>query len=287
MEYSVLMSVYQKENATFFRESIESMLTQTVMPSDFVLVCDGPLTQALDAVIAQYAGRETVDEDGKRRKLFQIIRLPENVGLGRALNEGLKACRYDIVARMDSDDISLPDRCEKQLKALTGQKLDVVSGALVEFSDDGSGVTAGNFPNTAEGRKRALPETQEEIMRFARRRNPFNHPCVMYRKSSVQKAGGYVHCEGFEDYHLWVRMLQSGMRGANLPDVILRMRVSGMYERRGGLHYAGNIIRFRFYLWRTGFCSLGDFLYAVVGHVGVSLLPNRLRQLFYDKMLRG
>ena len=305
MEYSVLMSVYQKENATYFRESIESMLTQSVMPSDFVLVCDGPLTQALDAVIVQYAGRETVDADGKRRKLFQILRLPENVGLGRALNEGLKACRYDIVARMDSDDISLSDRCEKQLKTLTGQKLDVVSGALVEFSDagrktqsacasdtharrgSGSGVTGEVPGNTSDGRKRVLPQSQEEILRFARRRNPFNHPCVMYRKSSVQKAGGYVHCEGFEDYHLWVRMLQSGMRGANLPDVILRMRVSGMYERRGGLHYAGNIIRFRFYLWRTGFCSFGDFLYAVVGHVGVSLLPNRLRQLFYDKMLRG
>lgn len=287
MEYSVLMSVYEKEKSEYLRESIESMLSQTVKPSDFVIVCDGPLPEALDAVISQYGVREISSADGEMRKLFQIIRLPENVGLGRALNEGLKACKYDIVARMDSDDISLPQRCEKQLEALTGQQLDVISGALVEFSDDiGSVGETADARGSSDGKKRALPQSQEEIMRFARRRNPFNHPCVMYRKSSVQKAGGYVHCEGFEDYHLWVRMLQAGMRGANLPDVILRMRVSGMYERRGGLHYAGNIIRFRFYLWKTGFCSFGDFMYAVVGHVGVSLLPNRLRQLFYDKMLR-
>jgi hypothetical protein len=108
----------------------------------------------------------------------------------------------------------------------------------------------------------------------------------MYRKSSVEKAGGYVHCEGFEDYHLWVRMLHAGMKGYNLPDILLRMRTSGMYDRRGGLHYAGNILHFRLFMWRSGFCSLGDFLYASAGHVAVSILPAGLRRVFYNTLLR-
>lgn len=267
-EYSVLMSVYQKEQALFLRESIESMLSQTIMPKDFVIVCDGPLNRELDEVIAYYRK--------KYAELFQIIRLPQNVGLGRSLNEGIKHCRYEYVARMDSDDISLPDRMEKQLAALEDRQVDIVSGTLIEFDD-----------RHPEGmHKRQLPSQQEEILRFARRRNPFNHPCVLYKKTAVMKAGGYKHFEGFEDYYLWVRMLMAGMTGYNLPDTILKMRVNGMYERRGGIHYTGTIIKFRLYLYKSHFCSLGDFVYTVVGHAGVSLLSGGLRERFYNSVLR-
>ncbi len=278
-QYSVLMSVYDKEKAEYLEQSIESMLAQTVPFSEFVLVCDGPLTQELELVIEKYAADER----------FRILRLPENIGLGRALNAGLKECSHEIVARMDSDDISLPERCEKQLLVMEERKLDVVSGSLVEFSDESEAVESSSQTCnsvTKVGKIRRLPQTQEEILAFARRRNPFNHPCVMYRKSSVNQAGGYVHCAGFEDYHLWVRMLMKGMQGYNLQEVILKMRTSGMYGRRGGMAYAGQIFRFRKYLLRIGFCSFGDFLYAAAGHMAVSLLPSGMRRLFYNKILR-
>lgn len=267
-DYSVLMSVYSKEQALFFRESIESMLSQTIMPADFVIVCDGPLTKELDGVIDSYKKNYP--------GVFQIVRLPENVGLGRALNEGMKKCRCEIIARMDSDDISLPDRMERQLKALAEQSADIVSGTLVEFD--------GQHP---EGfRKRALPQMPDEIRKFARRRNPFNHPCTIYKKTSVMKSGGYQHFAGFEDYYLWVRMLMAGMRGYNVQETVLKMRVTGMHQRRGGWKYAGSIIKFRLYLLKSKFCSPADFLYTVIGHVGVSLLPNCLREMFYNKILR-
>ena len=267
-DYSVLMSVYEKEQALFLRESIESMLSQTIMPKDFVLVCDGPLTQELDGMIEGY--------EKEYPQLFQIVRLPENVGLGRALNEGMKRCRCEVIARMDSDDVSLADRMERQLSALWEQQADIVSGTLVEFDEQ----------HPEGGRKRMLPQEPDEIRKFARRRNPFNHPCTIYKKTSVMKSGGYQHFAGFEDYYLWVRMLMAGMRGYNVQETVLRMRVTGMYQRRGGWNYAKSIIKFRLYLLKNRFCSLGDFLYTVVGHVGVSLLPIRLREWFYNKMLR-
>ncbi|MBE5881007.1 MAG: glycosyltransferase [Lachnospiraceae bacterium] len=267
-DYSVLMSVYLKEQALFLRESIESMLSQTIMPKDFVIVCDGPLTEELDTVVSEYEERFP--------ELFQVIRIPENVGLGRALNEGMKHCRCEYIARMDSDDISLPNRMEKQLAVLNGQQVDIVSGTLTEFDEAAPDGT----------HKRSLPETHEQIRKFARRRNPFNHPCVCYKKTSVIKSGGYEHFEGFEDYYLWVRMLMAGMRGYNLQDTILKMRATGMHGRRGGFRYASSIIKFRLYLLKSGFCSFGDFIYTVTGHVAVSILPNRLRQLFYHRVLR-
>ncbi len=268
MDYSVLMSVYAKEEASFLRESIESMLSQTIMPGDFVLVCDGPLTAELDEVVSYYKE--------KYPQLFEIVRLEQNVGLGRALNEGMQHCRFEYVARMDSDDISLLDRCEKQLACMQETGADVISGCLQEFSENPADV----------GREKKVPLVHEEICRYARRRNPFNHPCVMYKKSAVLAAGGYMHFPGFEDYYLWVRMLQAGMRGHNLSDVLLKMRVGNMYERRGGFKYAVNMLRFRAYLLKSGNCNLMDFLVAAGGHLLVSLIPRRMRRLFYNRHLR-
>lgn len=167
-EYSVLMSVYAKENPEYLRESIESIWNQTVKTNDFWVVCDGPLTKELDAVL---------EENQKAHKeVFHLLRLKENVGLGRALNEGLKCCKNEAVARMDSDDIACKDRCEKQLRVLE-EGIDIVSGTVVEFEKDILHCKA----------KRTLPLSKEEILKFAGRRNPFNHPCVMYRKEAVEK----------------------------------------------------------------------------------------------------
>lgn len=196
--YSVLMSVYFKEKAEYLRDSIDSMLNQSVGPAEFVLVCDGPLTPELDAVIARYLNSEF-------GRLFKVIRLECNSGLGAALNIGLNECNSQFIARMDSDDISLPDRCEKELAILSTGEIDFVSGTVLEFCDSPSNVFS----------CRKLPEDTESILEFAKKRNPINHPAVMFKKDAVLKSGGYQPFYLLEDYFLWIRMLSNGFRAQN------------------------------------------------------------------------
>ena len=161
--YSVLMSVYSKENPAWLKLAIESIQDQTLPTSDFVLVCDGPLTPELDGVIAE--------KHCQMGEILMVVRLEKNVGLGNALNEGIKHCRNELVARMDSDDIAYPDRCEKQVAIFNKYPIvSICSGTVMEFSKN---------PETINC-KRVLPEKNKEIIEFAKKRNPFNHPCVMY-----------------------------------------------------------------------------------------------------------
>lgn len=265
--YSVLMSVYYKEKPEFLQQSIESMLAQTIKSDDFVLVCDGPLTPELDNIIEQY------DAD------LHIVRLPTNSGLGNALNEGLKYCKHDIVARMDSDDISLPQRCEKELELFADDpSLCIVSGALLEFF---------RLPQNVTGSRR-VPATNEDIRSFSKRRSPFNHVTVMLKKSEAQKAGGYSETYPlFEDYSLWVRMLQNGCRAANLVDNIVYVRVSGdMYRRRGGIQYARNMMRFRWWMYRSGWSSSWDFCVSALPQALICVMPNGIRTQIYQTVLR-
>lgn len=266
--YSVLMSVYGKENAEYLKQSIKSIMEQTVPTDDFWVVCDGPLTAELDAVIEFYLE--------KYPDIFHVLRLKENVGLGRALNAGLAKCKNDVVARMDSDDIALPKRCERQLEMMR-KGVELTSGTVVEFDRDVSSLLS----------KRELPQTGEEIKKGIGRRNPFNHPCVMYRKSSVLSAGGYQHFYLFEDYYLWARMIKNGAIAENVKDVLLYMRAGeGMYERRGGWKYMKSMIRFRSFLLKNKLSSPIDFLITAGGQMVVCLIPNKLRVWFYQKFLR-
>ena len=269
------MSVYQKENPEYLRAAVESVLGQTVPPEEVVLVCDGPLTEALDGVIAEYARQEIA---------FRVVRLPENGGLGKALNEGLKYCSCEWIARTDTDDLSTPDRCEKQLKFLEEHpEVDVVSGTIAEFQGD---ALDGKTAETAVISYKTVPETQKEIAAYIKQRNPLNHPCVMFRKASVELSGGYQQCPYFEDYDLWVRMYRNHAQFANLPDTLLYMRVDGMHQRRGGLRYAKCVIDFRVKMYRNQVITFGEFLPMTIVRVLVSLMPNSLRRFLYEKRLR-
>ncbi len=266
--YSVLMSVYEKENPVFLKQSIESMKGQTLPFSDFVLVCDGPLGEDLNQVI-----REEKRLLGSR---LQVIPLPENQGLGRALMAGLSHCRCPFVARMDSDDISRPARCEKEMKKLQ-EGFHLVGSAVREF-DQVPGDT---------GRTRILPETNREIRSFARKRNPMNHGTVMFRKDKVTEAGGYRDCPGFEDYNLWIRMLKEGCRAYNCQEVLVDMRIgNGLSGRRGGLSYIRQIAAFQLFLLREKVISPVEFAGNCILRAGVALMPDRLRDLFYRVFLR-
>lgn len=270
MNYSVLMSVYYKENPAHLRESIRSMLDQTAPPDDFVLVCDGPLNEWLDGVIAQF------QEEYPR--LFQVIRLEKNVGIGGAANEGLRYCRNELIAKMDADDIALPHRCARQL-ALFGQnpQLAIVGAQLAEFKGSTSNVVA----------VRRVPLMHKEICRYARRRMPFNNQTIMYKKSAVQATGGYLELQRCEDYSLVVRMLQTGAFSQNLDEVLVYFRLSeDAYRRRGMRENLASFIRVRWDIHRSGFSSLADFLIPCAGQVLLSAMPNGLRDRFYRSILR-
>lgn len=269
MEYAVLMSVYEKENPLWLKESIESILCQTVLPQQVVIVKDGKLPIGLNEIIDSYKDYTM--------PFFTIVQLPENRGLGKALNEGIKKVKYDYIARMDSDDISMPGRCEKQLNAINEKEADIVSGTLLEFD------SSIEYACTLK----ELPSTHEDIIKYARRRNPFNHPCVMYKKVLIESVDMYRDVKLFEDYDLWIRALRAGAVGYNIKEPILYMRAGrGMYDRRGGAEYVRRGIAFRWKIYKSGFSSFLDFTISSIGQIISGILPTNLRKRFYKKILR-
>lgn len=178
---------------------------------------------------------------------------------------------------MDSDDVSMPDRVEKQMKAMKEKNADIVGSNIIEF--------VGDISNT--GNMRVVPENNEEIIMFAKNRSPFNHPSVMYKKSAVIEAGFYEDYRFFEDYNLWCTMLNKGYKGYNVKENLLYMRGgSEMYKRRGGVSYVRHIYRFRKHLKKIGLISVGNFLTSVLTRSIVSIIPNGLRATLYGKTLR-
>lgn len=268
--YSALMSVYHKEKPEYLRESMESIYNQTVPTDNFVLVCDGPLNPSLDDVIA-----EMQKKFGSR---LYVHRLAKNGGLGNALNEGMKYCRHELIARMDSDDVSNNDRCEKEIGIFEDHpEVSIVSGVIEEFVGDISHIQS----------RRVVPEKQKEIIAFAKKRNPFNHPCVMYRKSAVEAAGGYQDFYLLEDYYLWIRMLEKGFIGYNIQTPILWMRAgSDMYKRRGGWKYVESQIKLFKYMKDTGFISEGDYMIQSGVRMCAAMVPNALRKVIFQSILR-
>ena len=268
-DYSILLSLYYKEKALFLRQSLVSIFTQSVFPTEVVLVEDGPLTNDLYAVIKEFTSSYPN---------LKIISLPENQGLGKALNEGLKHCSYDLVARMDTDDIAMPHRFERQLEIFEQYpEIDVVSSWIDEFEGDINHILS----------IRKVPESHKEIYQFSRRRNPINHPVVMFRKSSVLAAGGYKHFPLFEDYYLWVRMLMNGAKFYNLQESLLYFRSSSeMFKRRGGINYALKEWKFEQKLLEIKFINKSIFIKNILIRFISRLIPNKLRTILYKHLLR-
>lgn len=268
--YSVLMSVYHKEKPEYLKQAIESIQAQTYPTDDFVLVCDGPLNSELDAVITT--------KQQEMNGVLKVYRLDKNEGLGNALNAGINHCKNELVARMDSDDVAYPDRCEKQIDVFnTHPEVSICSGIVEEFTTD---------PEVVDAR-RALPETNAKIMEFAKKRNPFNHPCVMYKKSAVEAAGSYKDFYLLEDYYLWLRMLMAGYQGYNIQEPLLHMRAgSDMYRRRAGWKYAKTQAKLFKFMKDSGFIGNGQYIKSCVIRSGSALAPNWLRKFMFEKVLR-
>ena len=269
-QYSVLMTVYHKANPADFTVAVESILNQTVKTDDFVIVCDGPLNEALDGLLAKF--------EAENPGVFHIVRLKENVGIGRAANEGLQHCRHDLVARMDADDIAVPDRCEKQLRRFEeNPKLQVLGGQIAEFDTDPE--QPFSF--------RTVPEDNESIRRYARRRQPFNNMTVMYRRSTVLEVGGYRDFRRSEDYDLFLRLLHAGHEAANLPDVLVNARVDrSAYSRRASWGTLQGCARSRWYAMKIGYSSLLDVAVCVGGEFVILVSPPKMQEFIYCKFLR-
>ncbi|MDO4706817.1 MAG: glycosyltransferase [Porphyromonadaceae bacterium] len=258
--FSVLMAVYHADNPIFFDQSLRSVFAQTLPPSQVVLVCDGVLPDRLEHVIQKY-----IDEYSGE---LQVVRTssPRNEGLGKALALGLSHCKYSLVARMDSDDISMPHRFERQIGYMVQHpEVDMLSCTIVEFADT---------PERPIGYRR-FKTSHEYLSRQARCRNPINHPAVVFRRERIQQAGGYIHFPLLEDYHLIARLLMNGGRLASLRDPLLYFRVAqATYERRRGWHYLRSEIELQRYFLRIGFVSPSRYLSNILIRIPVRILPS-------------
>lgn len=268
-QYSVLMSVYANEKPEFLRKSMMSMYSQTVPTDDFVLVCDGPLNKKLDKVID--------DMQQKFGERLRVFRLEENQGLGLALKFGLKKCKNELVARMDSDDVSSKNRMKKELKIFDKMDVDVVGSNIVEYDEK---------MKTKFG-ERIVPEEHDDIAKMLKKRNPMNHVTVVFKKSKVVAAGGYKEMPFFEDYYLWARMVDRGCIFYNVQDNLVSVRGDvKMLARRGSFQYVACIKSFEHELKAMDMINTMQYAVNLVGRSAVALMPNKMRDVVYSKALR-
>jgi len=269
-KYSVLMTVYKNDNAEYFDLALESMFSQTVPTDDFVLVCDGPLKNEHNEIINKY---RNIYGD-----IFNVVRLEENKGLWNALNVGIGKCKNQLIARMDSDDIAFVNRCEKQLKVFHENKNLMYLGSYVkEFLENVDNVVS----------ERRVPLEQNEIIDFARRRNPFNHPSVMYKKDVILGVGGYKKMRRCEDYDMAVRVLMSGAECKNIDESLLYYRLTDdSFDRRKNWSNTKGFIYVRYLNFKRGFSSIFDLLLPSVFQVMLCMMPIGVTKVFYQKVLR-
>ena len=263
IEFSIITSVYKNDKPEFVRDALDSMLVhQSLKPTEIVLVQDGSVPVELSSLLLDYEGRYP--------KIMHVIRLEKNGGLGNALRIGVENAKYDIIARMDSDDICVPDRFEKQLAYLESHpECDIVGGQMTEFIDT---------PDNIVGR-REVPLTNEEIYEYMKSRCALNHVTVMFRKEAVLKAGNYQDWFWNEDYYLWVRMMMAGCKFANIPEVAVNVRSGAdQYARRGGKKYFDSEIGIKKLMLKNGMITRTQFAINYVERFVVQLLlPNRVR----------
>lgn len=276
-DFSVSMCVYKKDNPEHFDAAIDSVVKQTVKPSEIVLTVDGPIPETIENVIRKYQDMPEVE--------FKVIRLEKNVGHGEARRICFNNCSYDLIALMDADDLSVSTRFEKQIAYLTAHPdVSVVGGFITEFitADDPTDISkmAGS---------RIVPETDEDIKQFMKKRCPMNQVTVMFKKDDVAEVGGYIdwYCE--EDYYLWIRLALAGKQFGNIPENLVNVRVGEeMYQRRGGLKYFKSEAGIQKLMLQKR--MIGFLRYVInVGERFVLqvLMPNSVRGWVFQKLARN
>ncbi|MBQ5561182.1 MAG: glycosyltransferase [Lachnospiraceae bacterium] len=270
IDLSVLMSVYKNDSVAHFEIALNSVLSQTMLAKEIVLVVDGPVPEEMQKTIQHYEAQEEV---------VNVYWLEKNVGLGNALNYGLKKCKFDLVARMDSDDVSCPTRFEKEYTCFQKDKeLAIVGSYADEFQSNPEEIIS----------IRKVPVTKEEIIKKGVIRNPFNHPSVMFRKNVIKAVGGYLDLYLFEDYYLWIRLIEKKYNCRNIPEVLLHLRVgNGMIARRGGWKYYKSNKYLQDYMLKHKMIPVRQYLFSVVVRWIVQVaMTEKMREWFYKRMLR-
>ena len=271
IKFSVAISVYKNDNPVFFDRALASIaIDQTVKPDEIVLVVDGPVSDEIDAVIEKYK---------KKTGILKVIRLPENKGLGNALRLAVNEARYEYIARMDSDDVSLSDRFETEIQAFMEDKdLDIVGGDISEFIGDEKNIVA----------KRVVPIKDRDIKKYMKTRCPLNHVSVMYKKASVKKSGNYMDLYWNEDYYLWIRMALDGAKMANTGKIAVNVRTGeDMYKRRGGMKYFKSELFLQKLMLKNRMINLSTFLFNVIKRfVFQIVLPSSIRGWVFRTLAR-
>lgn len=269
-KYTFLISVYHKEKPVYLKESLNSMLKQSLMPDQIVLVKDGPLTVELNEVITNFTE--------KFPDIFTIVSLPQNVGLGLALNKGIVHCRNEFIARMDSDDISHVDRMKIQMTQLNDNKELAMLGTFT-----------GEFINSVDDIKssREVPTDYANIIKFSKRRSPFNHATVVFKKSALKSVNGYRDILRNEDYDLFVRLLMKNFYGENINKVLYFVRSDeDLTRRRTSWTNCKNYIKVVYNFWRWGYSSIFDLCFVAATQLGMFMLPTKLVGYISNKFLR-
>jgi glycosyltransferase involved in cell wall biosynthesis len=272
-KFSVLVSVYFKENPFYFKKALDSIVNQTLLPNEIVLIKDGPLGEELENVLNEYVLHYP--------NLFKIISLPVNRGLGNALAIGVNECSYEFIARMDTDDICVLNRFEKQLHFLDqNSNIDVVGSNVEEFN-----IEPGDLK-----RFRTMPESGKSVLKYSKFRNPINHPTVMFRKAKVLEAGNYSgEILLFEDFSLFIRMLQKGASFYNIQECLLHFRTGlgiDVIKRRSGLFYVKNEWKFSLLSLKIGNLNFFEWLFYVCTKLPLRLLPPKVILFVYNQFLR-
>ena len=259
-KFSCLIPVYDNITVKDIKNCLDSVVEQTIKPNEIVIVVDGKVRDELIKTLKKYDV-----------KIYQL----EKQSLGNVLNYGIKMCKYDLIARMDIDDICLPDRFEKEIaKFKENEKLSLVGGQILEFDDK-------------EKKKRLVPLTKKEIIKFSKFRNPFNHMTTIFRKDTILEFGGYEDVEQFEDYYLWLKLLNNDVEVANIEDVVVLAKSDKLHiKRRGSLDYIKKMHRFEKKIYKNKFINFFEFVFNVVVRSITSLLPNILREKIYYLFLR-
>lgn len=267
VQFSVLMSVYYKDNPQWLKQAVESVLNNTVKPNQIVLVVDGQIPNELEQILTQY------------QQHLDILRLEKNSGLGIALQQGLLKCKYPLVARMDSDDISLPNRFELQLKEFENNpNLTIVGGYIQEFDSQTNEKTS----------IRKVPLEDNKIKQYVKTRSPFNHPSVMLKKDDILNVGNYQTFYQMEDYYLWARLVKANFQMKNIPEILLNFRTDkNMFARRGSYKYFKSNKEVSKQMLKMKIINYPYYLFNItVRFITQVLMPNNIRTLFYKKVLR-
>lgn len=260
--FSVAMSVYKSDNPDFFDRALSSITyEQTIIPNEIVLVVDGPVSNEINNVINKYE---------KKYEIFNVIRLEQNGGLGNALKIAVKNATHELIARMDSDDVSVSTRFEEQLKYFEiNPGIDIVGGDITEFIGEENNIVG----------KRSVPVSNDSIREYMKTRCAMNHVSVMYKKKSVESAGGYQDWFWNEDYYLWIRMWLNGAVFANTGSVLVNVRVGEeMYQRRGGSKYFESEKGLQDYMLKNKMINHSTYIKNVAKRLIIQkLMPNKLR----------